>query len=265
MSNKTTSSQDIKSTLIMPMQSVGNCGKSNFISSVIEYLKLSEYTGDILALDSDAVHTTLKKWYGVDLIPFNTAGDFHSIYNLIEGNVGGIKIVDMPAQATDQLLEAFEKYNVLEMLEETKTQLVVPIFMTDTTKMKQSALKLVMSLPNAKFILIGCSVNPYKSFIESEKLMAKFKGCPIIELPPITEISVMELEKQGVQAREEFSFTQASSRMKGASRAEYDHYANRAFVQLEENLGYWLHDPENTTSHLRLNDGTKEELDLYDF
>lgn len=230
-----------KATLIMPMQSVGRCGKSTISSAILEYLNFAGVE-DIFGLDADGVHATFKKWYGVDLMPFAKVDDFNPIYDSIQA--AGVTLIDMPAQATDQILGAFEKYQMERTLSDKGIQLVVPVFMQDDLTSQQSAMKVRRAIPYAKFILIGCAKYPYSTFTGSDKLMEVFKGAPVVEVPAMSDYALEEYTKLKKKERKELSFLQAAKLAKGASSMEFTYFRDRLFTQLEDSVKLWFHDPK---------------------
>lgn len=179
-------------------QSTGRVGKSFTAEGIISALK---YQGVVLhaAVDADAQHKTLSRRHPSDVMMFNATGSLDDFSRMIKSlPAAPVILVDFPAQATDFLLSASTKIQLIEFFEHQGIRPTLLVFAADDRTAKESASNSVRLFGDrADYLLIE---NParFKSDLFRKTPFAKWfadRNTPTLHIPYVTS-STMEAWEQ---------------------------------------------------------------------
>jgi hypothetical protein len=220
-----------KTRLIMNCQSVGRIGKSTMHQGIIAWL---HYAGiEFAAADCDAEHKTLSQWYGVPQMAFRQAEDILPVIASL--GVAPVELIDFPAQATDEILDGFERFGVLKALEEKSIRATIVLFASEERPAMLSAAKILQTCGAAADYLVVKNPARFKSNnFESSKLGEALKDAPVIEIPVITDWTIKEVDRASKEQREPLTFGKAMQFVSGTTKFELEYWRNRMLVQCED-------------------------------
>lgn len=251
-----------KTRLIMNCQSVGRIGKSTMHQGIIAWL---HYAGiEFAAADCDSEHKTLSQWYGVPQMAFRQAEDILPVIASL--GVAPVELVDFPAQATDEIIESFERFGVLKALEEKAIRPTIVIFASEERPAMLSAAKILRECGDAADYLVVKNPARFKSVnFERSKLAEELKGAPMIEIPTITDWTIKEVDRVSKEQREALTFGRAMQLVSGTCKFELEYWRNRMLVQCEDAAAVLVPDLGLIKNKVnRVENQPKSELNAFD-
>lgn len=231
-----------RSRMVAPVQSIGRCGKSTLLQLVFQYLTESKVETSLI--DCDDQHSTLQKWYPqIALLPFKQHGDLARLFEYAGESPS--ELIDFPAQATSEILEAFRAFQIERLFSEKGIALTIPIFASNEPAAMVSAAKIHAETHGyADYVLIE---NPAKFasnlFDESKLAKVMFKDSPRIRIPALSAHTVETIQKKGVELRKSLTFADAVAVLPIAARMETQHWMARIFDQFNGIKSFLTADP----------------------
>lgn len=256
-----TKKKDVKSRLVAPVQSIGRCGKSTLLQLVFQYLTESKVETSLI--DCDDQHSTLQKWYPeIALMGFKRAGDLARLFEYAGESPS--ELIDFPAQATSEILEAFRAFQVERLFAEKGIALTIPIFASNEPAAMVSAAKIHAETKGfADYILVE---NPAKFasnlFDESKLATVMFKDAPRIRIPALSTHTVEAIQKKGVELRKSLTFADAVAVLPIAARMETQHWMARIFDQFNGFKELLTADPAAVRNDFRPVEESKPSKDV---
>lgn len=218
------------SRIFAPLQSIGRCGKSTLVQLVIDYL--SQAKVNHRAIDLDEEHSTLQGWYPeLTLLPFHSEGDLAPILNHL--GKSPVELIDFPAQATEMILGAFQRFQMQQILEEKKMKLTVPIFASNERAAMVSAALIVSEIRDyADFLVVRNPAKFESDIFDDSKLGIELSQAPEINLLSLTTATLGELDNASLKKKKALTFRESLAELPIASRMEVEHFMNSAFTQI---------------------------------
>lgn len=218
------------SRIFTPLQSIGRCGKSTLMQLVIDYLSQSKINHR--AIDLDEEHATLQGWYPeLSLLPFHSEGDLTPILNHL--GKSPVELIDFPAQATDMILGAFQRFQMEQILAEKKMKLTVPLFASNERAAMVSAALIVNELREyADFLVIRNPAKFESDIFDDSKLGRELSNSPEINLLSLTAATLGELDNASLKKKKALTFRESLKELPIASRMEVEHFLNSAARQI---------------------------------
>ena len=223
----------IKGRLIAPVQSTGRMGKSTVQQMIWEWFAFAGVPS--AAIDADDEHKTFSQWYPADVTfaPFRRQEDLLPMLDAC--GVAPAELIDFPAQATSEILAGFNQFSGLDILAQKGIRLTVLIFASDDRAAMSSAAEALNYLGNDVDYALVCNAARFASEIFKHSKLAKmFSDAPVIELPPITQATMNQVDKAGKEAGRPLTLREASKSASIGSRMELENFISRCFVQFEE-------------------------------
>lgn len=259
--NPKKTSKPVKSRMVAPVQSIGRCGKSTLLQLVFQYL--TESGVETSLIDCDDQHSTLQKWYpDIVLLPFRTQGDLAVLFE--HAGDSPSELIDFPAQATNEILGAFQSFQAERIFEEKGIALTIPIFASNEPAAMASAAKIHAQTHSfADYLLIE---NPAKFasnlFYESKLATVMFKGAPRITIPQLSPHTVETIQKKGVELRKSLTFSDAAGVLPIAARMETQHWMGRVFGQFNGIKHLLTADPATVKNDFKPEERKAPDADL---
>lgn len=223
----------IQSRLIANIQSTGRMGKSTVQQVLWEWLAFAGIAS--AAIDTDGEHRTLNAWYPEDVsfAPFTTRENLLPVLNACGD--APVELIDFPAQATTEILAGFEDFSALSILTEKRVRLTLLIFASDERAAMASAAACVNYVGDAADYVIVRNPARYPSDIFGHSKLAKMlSGAPAINLPRITQATLVEIDQASKAARRPLTLRQAETVVPIGSRMEIENFFSRCFTQCED-------------------------------
>lgn len=175
--------------IVFPLQSQGDIGKSTTLSGLISWLKYAEIP--FAASDSDSQHKTLlnrNKGYVKEFDATKSPEAFQTLIQRLPDKP--VIIVDFPGNKTDELLENFDRFQVLDGFEQLGIRPTIPIFASNDEKAAASAAVSVRDhfQDRADYFLIKIPARYDSDKFERtpfHKWLVE-RGTPVIRVPSIT-------------------------------------------------------------------------------
>lgn len=243
--------------IIAPMQSAGRMGKSTFMDIYLGWL---DHAGVAWrGMDLDGEHRTLSRCYqNVHLMPLSDQETIPQLLNALSTEeTVPVTALDFPAQATDELLRAFETFSALDVLESVGLRLTVPLFLVDDQAARESLAKVVRALgTRADYILVRNPAKGPSSRVEATPAIADMlaHGTPVVNLPVLTEVTRDAIAAASRAAKTFFPLSNVKDTLPTMPRLELEKFLSRVWAQMEDAASVLLPDPaliDNRVSQAR--------------
>jgi hypothetical protein len=188
--------------MVFCVQSQGDITKTTTLCGLISWLKYAEIP--FAASDSDSQHKTLLNRNPGFVKEFNATESAEAFQTLIQRLPDKpVIIVDFPGNRTDEILTAFDRFQVLDGFERTGIRPTIPLFAHNDEKAAASAAVAVRDhfQDRADYLLFKVP-SRFKSHKFERTLFYKWlmeRGTPVIEVPGVTDQTFLTwnaLEKQ---------------------------------------------------------------------
>jgi hypothetical protein len=227
----------ITSRFIACTQSTGRVGKSFLAQGIISALKFEKvpYT----AIDADRQHRTLKRRHP-EIDAFDATKSIDDFFLMIQAlPPAPVILVDFPAQATDFLLDASEKLQLLEFFDKKGIRITFLIFAADDRTARESASDTVRFFGDrADYLLVenparfksdGFKRTPFADWLAE-------RHTPTMKIPYVTTPTMEAWERLEVKLGHSLMLDEVIKHpdMHELSRLELDYVRNRFLVQCED-------------------------------
>lgn len=223
----------IKGRLIAPIQSTGRMGKSTVQQMIWEWFAFAGVPS--AAIDADDEHKTFSQWYPDDVTfaPFRRQEDLLPMLDAC--GIAPAELIDFPAQATSEILGGFNQFSGLEILAQKGVRLTVLIFASDDRAAMSSAAEALNYLgEDVDYLLVHNPARFASEIFRQSKLAKLFGAAPIIELPPITQATMNQVDKASKETGRPLTLREATTAASIGSRMELENFISRCFVQFED-------------------------------
>jgi hypothetical protein len=232
---------EVNSRLLMSVQTVGQTGKSTLFNALISWLKFAGVP--FAAIDCDTVHQTLSA-RNPGLVPLEDGlKDEEAFQGLIESLPDQpVILIDVPAQATEEILRWFHRFKVLDLFESKGIRMTIPLFASNELKTTHPASVAVQKLflDRADYILVR---NPATCKKSDEFERSPFfrwlasRATPIVDVPRITGDSLQAWEKLEKAGDRRLSLDEVTdpkfSRLPPLAKADLQAFRNAMHAQFE--------------------------------
>ncbi|MEG3973670.1 hypothetical protein QT970_03480 [Microcoleus sp. herbarium8] len=237
-----------KSRMILAPQSAGRIGKSTISEALLEWY---DFAGiDATILDLDAAHLTLSKRYPEIATAFPDAAEsadgWAALMNAILPPPSPAMLLDMPAQATDHLLEQLIERGNLATLSEQGVRITCLIITADDNAAITSAGRCVQVLGDRVDWVIVRAPGPKRPVADFEQSplgkQLTALGAATLTLPEITRPTLDRYKATSQAARQWLPMSEASKSMPPAAAHEIAYWRNRALAGCEDIAAHLLPD-----------------------
>jgi hypothetical protein len=225
-------------------QSTGRIGQSILKQGLMSWLSFASVP--FRAIDADAEHLTLSRWYPAEAVgrPYRTEDDLLPILN--EAADAPVRLIDFPSQQTQSILAAFEHFNALKLFRDQETRLTVFVFASNERPAMNSAHQIISAFgEEADYVTVRNPARFSSEIFEASIVgdMLKRLGALTIEIPRITPATLAILDRASRQNKKALTLWEAEPFLEIGSRYELEHWRNRLFAQFEDVAQWLLPDP----------------------
>jgi hypothetical protein len=224
---------------ISPIQSQGELGKSTLVEAILSALKF--WKVPFAALDADAQHRTLSM-RNKDVIARAAATNKNEFHSMIQALPDvPVTLVDFPSGRTDELLQWFQEFHVIDGFEREGIRPTFLFFLSDKAKAKESASKATQIFDaRADYILVE---NPAKFESDDFKSKPLYRllldmGSPTISMPALTPTALNSWDALERSTKQRYSLDNVCDPSFGGlhwtTQGTLQHFRNVILSQLED-------------------------------